>query len=330
MNNFPDKITKSDYYQNNDLEPYFDMVLARKFEEKVGQYYGMGLIAGFCHLYIGQEAVVTGLYHAIEKGDKVTTTYRDHAHIIASGIHPKYILAELFGKETGVSKGKGGSMHLFNKEGNFYGGHGIVGASVPIGAGLGFACKYKETKDISVTFFGDGAANQGQVYETLNMAKLWELPVIFIVENNNYAMGTAVQRASSSGKFSDIGTSFGIKGINVDGMDYIKVKDAMEKAVAQVRSGSGPLIVEMETYRYRGHSMSDPGNYRSREEIDKYKKSNDPIQNYKKHIFSKKIATEKELLEIDNAIKKIIEDSYNFAKDSLPPAASELFTNIYN
>ena len=249
------------------MEYYKGMLLMRRFEEKAGQMYGMGLIGGFCHLYIGQEAVVTGIQATLKEGDSVLTSYRDHAHMLACKIDPKLILAELTGRATGISKGKGGSMHMFSVEHGFYGGHGIVGAQVPIGAGLAFAHKYRKNDNVSVTYFGDGAVNQGQVYETYNMAKLWNLPVVFVIENNQYAMGTSIARSSSEVELFRRGESFKIKGECVDGMDVFAVREAAERAVAKCRAGDGPALLEMKTYRYRGHSMSDPARYRSKEEV---------------------------------------------------------------
>ncbi len=257
------------------------MLLIRRFEEKAGQLYGMGLIGGFCHLYIGQEAISTGMRHNMKKDDKVITTYRDHGHMISAGSDPKRIMAELLGRKDGCSKGKGGSMHLFDLEKHFYGGHGIVGASVPIGAGLAFSDQYQGNKNITLCYFGDGAAHQGQVYETFNMAKLWNLPVLFIIENNRYAMGTSQARSSSTNELYKRGEGFNIPGVAIDGMDIFKVIDEGKKAMDYVRSGKGPMLIEMDTYRYRGHSMSDPATYRSKDEVDFIKKNGDPINNFK-------------------------------------------------
>ena len=264
------KVTRKSTEKKGDLIKFYrDMLLIRRFEEKAGQLYGMGLIGGFCHLYIGQEAVVVGLEAAAKEGDKRITSYRDHGHMLACGMDPNGVMAELTGRSGGYSKGKGGSMHMFSKEKNFYGGHGIVGAQVPLGAGLAFADMYMENESVTFTYFGDGAANQGQVYETFNMAALWKLPVIFVIENNQYAMGTAQERSTSSPEIYTRGDSFGIKGEAVDGMDVVAVRDAGVKAAAHCRAGKGPYILEIKTYRYRGHSMSDPAKYRTREEVQK-------------------------------------------------------------
>ena len=310
------------------LQYYRDMLLMRRFEEKAGQLYGMGLIAGFCHLYIGQEAVVTGIQAALEEGDQVITGYRDHAHMLACGMDPNGVMAELTGREGGYSRGKGGSMHMFSREKQFYGGHGIVGAQVSLGTGLAFADRYKDNKKVAITYFGDGAANQGQVYESFNMAKLWNLPVIYVIENNQYAMGTAVKRASSETHLHKRGASFGIPGEEVDGMDVEAVKAAAEKAVKHAREGNGPFILEMKTYRYRGHSMSDPAKYRTREEVDDIRSHHDPIDLIKKRLVEGGHATEDELKELDKAVKKIVNDAAQFAKDSPEPDPSELYTDV--
>ena len=273
------KVTRKSTEKKGDLIKFYrNMLLIRRFEEKAGQLYGMGLIGGFCHLYIGQEAVVVGLEAAAKEGDKRITSYRDHGHMLACGMDPNGVMAELTGRSGGYSKGKGGSMHMFSKEKNFYGGHGIVGAQVPLGAGLAFADKYMENESVTFTYFGDGAANQGQVYETFNMAALWKLPVIFVIENNQYAMGTAQERSTSSPEIYTRGDSFGIKGEAVDGMDVVAVRDAGVKAAAHCRAGKGPYILEIKTYRYRGHSMSDPAKYRTREEVQKMRAQRDPIE----------------------------------------------------
>ena len=310
------------------LKYYRDMLMMRRFEEKAGQLYGMGLIAGFCHLYIGQEAVVTGIQAALDEGDQVITGYRDHAHMLACGMDPNGVMAELTGREGGYSRGKGGSMHMFSREKQFYGGHGIVGAQVSLGTGLAFADAYKENKKVAVTYFGDGAANQGQVYESFNMAKLWDLPVIYVIENNQYAMGTAVKRASSETHLHKRGASFGIPGEEVDGMDVEAVKRAAEKAVKHAREGKGPYILEMKTYRYRGHSMSDPAKYRTREEVDDIRSHHDPIDLIKKRLIEGKHASEEELKEIDKEVKKIVADAAQYAKDSPEPDPSELYTDV--
>ncbi|MGO4915432.1 pyruvate dehydrogenase (acetyl-transferring) E1 component subunit alpha [Pseudogemmobacter sp. W21_MBD1_M6] len=311
------------------LEHYRQMLLIRRFEEKAGQLYGMGLIGGFCHLYIGQEAVVVGLEAAAEEGDKRVTSYRDHGHMLACGMDPKGIMAELTGREGGFSRGKGGSMHMFSKEKNFYGGHGIVGAQVPIGAGLAFADKYLGNDRVSFAYFGDGAANQGQIYETFNMASLWKLPVIFVIENNQYAMGTSLQRASSSPELWTRGAAFGIPGEAVDGMDVLKVKEAGDKAIAHCRSGEGPYILEMKTYRYRGHSMSDPAKYRTRDEVQKMREERDCIDQIRDILLTGKHATEDDLKVIDKEIKAIVNEAAEFSKESPEPALSELWTDIY-
>ncbi|MEW2914329.1 pyruvate dehydrogenase (acetyl-transferring) E1 component subunit alpha [Leisingera sp. JC11] len=309
---------------------YREMLLIRRFEEKSGQLYGMGLIGGFCHLYIGQEAVVVGLEAAAEEGDKRVTSYRDHGHMLACGMDPDGVMAELTGREGGYSKGKGGSMHMFSKEKHFYGGHGIVGAQVPIGAGLAFADKYKGNGRVTFAYFGDGAANQGQVYETFNMAALWKLPVVFVIENNQYAMGTAQQRSTSSAEIWERGKAFGIPGEAVDGMNVLSVKEAGERAVAHCRSGDGPYILEVKTYRYRGHSMSDPAKYRTREEVQKMREERDPIEQVREMLLTGKHATEEDLKAIDKEIKEIVNKSAEFAKESPEPALEELWTDIYD
>jgi len=307
---------------------YRQMLLMRRFEEKAGQMYGMGLIGGFCHLYIGQEAVVTGIQSALKKGDSVITSYRDHAHMLACGIDAKLIMAELTGRSGGISKGKGGSMHMFSVDHGFYGGHGIVGAQVPIGAGLGFAHKYRGTDHVSVVYFGDGAANQGQVYETFNMAELWGLPVIFVIENNQYAMGTAVKRASSEVELHRRGESFKIPGEAVDGMNVLAVREAADRAVKWCRSGKGPILLEMNTYRYRGHSMSDPAKYRSKEEVQKMRAEHDPIDQVKQRLLDASVMTEEEMKAIDKQVKATIAEAAKFAETSPEPEPSELYTDI--
>ena len=311
------------------LNYYREMLQIRRFEEKAGQLYGMGLIGGFCHLYIGQEAVVVGLEATAKEGDQRITTYRDHGHMLACGMDPKGVMAELTGREGGYSKGKGGSMHMFSKEKEFYGGHGIVGANVPLGAGLAFANKYNGNDNVCYTYFGDGAANQGQVYEAFNMAALWKLPVIFIIENNQYAMGTSQHRSTSSPAIYTRGEAFGIPGEEVDGMDVLAVKAAGEKAVAHCRKGDGPYILEVKTYRYRGHSMSDPAKYRTREEVQKMREERDPIEAVRNLIIDGKYASEDDLKAIDKEIKEIINDSADFAKESPEPALEELWTDVY-
>ncbi len=311
------------------LEYYREMLLIRRFEEKAGQLYGMGQIGGFCHLYIGQEAVVVGLEATAKDGDSRVTSYRDHGHMLACGMDPKGVMAELTGREGGYSKGKGGSMHMFSKEKDFYGGHGIVAAQVPIGTGLAFANKYKGNDNVTFTYFGDGAANQGQVYESYNMASLWQLPVVYVIENNKYAMGTSQKRASSSPKLYTRGEAFEIPGEEVDGMDVQAVKAAGEKAVAHCRAGKGPYILEMSTYRYRGHSMSDPAKYRTREEVQKMREEHDPIEQVRQTLLTGKHASEDDLKEIDKEIKGIIAEAAEFAGESPEPSVDELWTDVY-
>ena len=324
------KVTRKSTEKKGDLIKFYrNMLLIRRFEEKAGQLYGMGLIGGFCHLYIGQEAVVVGLEAAAKEGDKRITSYRDHGHMLACGMDPNGVMAELTGRSGGYSKGKGGSMHMFSKEKNFYGGHGIVGAQVPLGAGLAFADKYMENESVTFTYFGDGAANQGQVYETFNMAALWKLPVIFVIENNQYAMGTAQERSTSSPEIYTRGDSFGIKGEAVDGMDVVAVRDAGVKAAAHCRAGKGPYILEVKTYRYRGHSMSDPAKYRTREEVQKMRAQRDPIESIRSLLVSEKLSTEEEIKIIDKEIKEIINSCAEYAKESPEVPAEELWTDIY-
>ena len=307
---------------------YHDMLLIRRFEERAGQLYGMGLIGGFCHLYIGQEAVVVGVQMALKEGDQVITGYRDHGLMLACGMDAKGVMAELTGRRGGYSKGKGGSMHMFSVEKKFYGGHGIVGAQVSLGAGLAFANHYRGNDNVAVTYFGDGAANQGQVYESFNMAELWKLPVVYVIENNRYAMGTAVTRASAQADFSKRGASFNIPGEQVDGMDVRAVKAAADKAVEWCRSGEGPIILEMQTYRYRGHSMSDPAKYRSKEEVQKMRSEQDPIEQVKARLLDKKWATEDELKARDKEVRDIVADAAEFAQTDPEPDVSELWTDI--
>ncbi|MDE3061390.1 MAG: pyruvate dehydrogenase (acetyl-transferring) E1 component subunit alpha [Pseudomonadota bacterium] len=310
------------------LKLYRDMLTIRRFEEKAGQLYGMGLIGGFCHLYIGQEAVVVGMQSCITKDDAVVTSYRDHGHMIATGMDPKGIMAELTGREGGFSRGKGGSMHMFSTEKHFYGGHGIVGASVPIGTGIAFAHKYRENGCLSLTYFGDGASNQGQVYESFNMASLWKLPVIYIIENNQYGMGTSVKRASATTDLYRRGEAFGIPGKQVDGMDVINVRAAGLEAVEYVRGGHGPVLLEMKTYRYRGHSMSDPAKYRSKEEVEDYKSHHDPIEGMKARLLQGNIASEDAIKKIEQEVKATIAEAAEFAQTSPEPAESELWTDV--
>jgi pyruvate dehydrogenase E1 component alpha subunit len=308
---------------------YHDMLLIRRFEERAGQLYGMGLIGGFCHLYIGQEAIVVGLMSVAKEGDQQITAYRDHGHMLAQGIDPKAVMAELTGRSTGLSRGKGGSMHMFSSEKKFYGGHGIVGAQVPLGTGLAFANKYRGNDSVCLTYFGDGAANQGQVYEAFNMAELWKLPVIYVIENNQYAMGTSVERSSAVSDFSKRGSSFGIPGVTVDGMDVEAVQKAGEEAFAWCRSGKGPIILEMKTYRYRGHSMSDPAKYRSKEELAEMREKRDPIENFGKKLIARGVVNEDDLKQMDAVVKAQVIASAEFATESPEPALSELYTDIY-
>ncbi len=310
------------------LRFYRRMLLIRRFEEKAGQLYGMGQIAGFCHLYIGQEAVVIGMQATLGPDDTVVTAYRDHGHMLASGMEPRRVMAELLGRRSGYSKGKGGSMHMVSRKRNFYGGHGIVGACVPIGTGLGFAHKYRGTDQVCLTYYGDGAANQGQVYEALNMAALWKLPVVYIVENNQYGMGTSIARATASADFFRRGEPFGIPGKKVDGMDVLAVKAAGEIAVAHCRAGKGPYILQMETYRYRGHSMSDPARYRTREEINKVRSERDPIDNLRRLFLDGSYAEEAQLKDIEQEVKGVITEAVEFAQKEPEPDPSELYTDV--
>ena len=307
---------------------YRDMLLIRRFEEKAGQLYGMGLIGGFCHLYIGQEAVVTGMQATLNPQDTVITTYRDHGHMLACGMDPKGVMAELTGRIGGYSKGKGGSMHMFSKEKNFYGGHGIVGANLPLGTGIAFAHKYRGDGGINLTYFGDGASNQGQVYESFNMAALWKLPIIYIIENNKYGMGTSVARASANPALHERGYAYGIPGETVDGMDVLAVIEAGRKAGEHVRAEMGPYILEMETYRYRGHSMSDPAKYRSKEEVQKMRTERDPIESLKKRLLDGGVADEDALKATDREIRAIVNEAADFAQESPEPDPAELYTDI--
>lgn len=320
--------TPADFTREEELKAYRDMLLIRRFEEKAGQLYGMGFIGGFCHLYIGQEAVVTGMQMALTEGDQVITGYRDHGHMLATGMSARGVMAELTGRRGGYSKGKGGSMHMFSKEKHFYGGHGIVGAQVSLGTGLAFANRYRDNKNVSLTYFGDGAANQGQVYESFNMASLWKLPVVYIIENNRYAMGTSVQRSSAETDFSMRGASFKIPGIQVDGMDVRAVKAAADFSTEWCRSGNGPIILEMQTYRYRGHSMSDPAKYRSKDEVQKMRSEHDPIEQVKARLMQKQWASEEDLKAIDKEVRDIVNDSAEFAQTDPEPDVSELYTDI--
>ncbi|HEX3505581.1 MAG TPA: pyruvate dehydrogenase (acetyl-transferring) E1 component subunit alpha [Xanthobacteraceae bacterium] len=319
----------AEFTKEQELQALRQMLLIRRFEEKAGQMYGMGLIGGFCHLYIGQEAVVTGMKLAAREDDQMITGYRDHGHMLACGMDPKGVMAELTGRRGGYSKGKGGSMHMFSLEKKFYGGHGIVGAQVPLGTGLAFANKYRGNDSVSLTYFGDGAANQGQVYESFNMAELWKLPVVYVIENNRYAMGTSVTRSSAQTDFSKRGVSFNIPGSQVDGMDVRAVKAASEEAIAWCRAGKGPVILEMMTYRYRGHSMSDPAKYRTKEEVDKMRTEHDPIEQVRKRLLDKKWASEDDLKKIDASVRAVINEAAEFATHDPEPDASELYTDVY-
>ncbi|CAN7351939.1 pyruvate dehydrogenase (acetyl-transferring) E1 component subunit alpha [Phenylobacterium sp. LjRoot164] len=311
------------------LKYYRDMLLIRRFEERAGQLYGMGLIGGFCHLYIGQEAIAVGVQAIKEPGDQVITGYRDHGHMLACGMDPREVMAELTGRAGGSSKGKGGSMHMFSTEADFYGGHGIVGAQVALGTGLALANHYRDNKKVSFTYFGDGAANQGQVYESFNMARLWNLPVVYVIENNQYAMGTSIERSSSETHLYKRGSSFRIPGEEVDGMDVMAVKAAAQKAADHARSGEGPYILEMKTYRYRGHSMSDPAKYRTRDEVDEVRKTRDPIDHVQELLEKQGWADEAALKAIDAEVKAIVADAAEFARTSPEPEPSELYTDVY-
>jgi pyruvate dehydrogenase E1 component alpha subunit len=321
-------MTHAPFTREDDVRAYHDMLLIRRFEEKAGQMYGMGLIGGFCHLYIGQEAVVVGMQMAMIEGDQVITGYRDHGHMLACGMDSKGVMAELTGRRGGYSRGKGGSMHMFSKEKHFYGGHGIVGAQVSLGTGLAFANRYRSNGNVSITYFGDGAANQGQVYESFNMAELWSLPVVYVIENNKYAMGTAVSRASAQTDFSKRGISFNIPGEQVDGMDVRAVRAAGERAIAHARSGNGPYILEMQTYRYRGHSMSDPAKYRTKDEVTRMREERDPIEQVRRRLLEDWKLTEDELKAVDAKVREIVNEAAEFATHDPEPDASELFTDI--
>jgi pyruvate dehydrogenase E1 component alpha subunit len=322
-NGSPPEFTKA-----QELAALRDMLLIRRFEEKAGQLYGMGAIGGFCHLYIGQEAVVVGMQMALKQGDQVITGYRDHGHMLACGMEANGVMAELTGRRGGYSKGKGGSMHMFSREKNFFGGHGIVGAQVSLGTGLAFANRYRGNDLVSVAYFGDGASNQGQVYESFNMAELWKLPVIYVIENNRYAMGTSVTRSSAQTDFSKRGISFNIPGEQVDGMDVRAVKAAGDEAVAWCRAGKGPFILEMQTYRYRGHSMSDPAKYRTREEVERIRTDQDPIEQVRSRLLAAKVS-EQELKAIDAEVREIVNASADFAQRDPEPDPSELWTDVY-
>ncbi|WP_073014102.1 pyruvate dehydrogenase (acetyl-transferring) E1 component subunit alpha [Roseibium suaedae] len=318
----------ADFSKEQELHAYREMLLIRRFEEKAGQLYGMGLIGGFCHLYIGQEAVVVGMQMAKKDGDQMITGYRDHGHMLAMDLDPKGVMAELTGRRGGLSKGKGGSMHMFSKEKHFYGGHGIVGAQVALGTGLGFSNKYRENGNVAMAFFGDGASNQGQVYESFNMAQLWKLPVVYVIENNKYGMGTSVERSSATTDLSQRGASFGIPGEQVDGMDVRAVLAASDRALEHCRSGKGPYILEMVTYRYRGHSMSDPAKYRSKDEVQKMRTEHDPIEQVRKRVLDANWATEEDLKAIDKDVRALVAESAEFAQNDPEPDVSELYTDI--
>ncbi|MBM3492587.1 MAG: pyruvate dehydrogenase (acetyl-transferring) E1 component subunit alpha [Alphaproteobacteria bacterium] len=326
--------TRSPVNSDNSLEPaellrfYRDMLLIRRFEERAGQLYGMGLIGGFCHLYIGQEAVVVGMQASLQPGDSVITSYRDHGHMLACGMDPKGVMAELTGRSGGYSRGKGGSMHMFSREKQFFGGHGIVGAQVPLGTGLAFAHRYNDSGKVSLTYFGDGSANQGQVYESFNMAALWRLPVVYIIENNQYAMGTSVARSSAQTEFYRRGESLGIAGRQVDGMDVLAVREAGLEACAHARAGQGPVLLEMKTYRYRGHSMSDPAKYRSKEEVERMRSEHDPIEQLRDVLEARGVADQGRLKELDREVRQVVSEAAEFAQQSPEPAAAELWTGV--
>jgi pyruvate dehydrogenase E1 component alpha subunit len=325
----PEKAAVPEFSKEQELQAYEEMLKIRRFEEKAGQMYGMGLIGGFCHLYIGQEAVVVGMQMTLKPGDQVITGYRDHGHMLACNMDPKGVMAELTGRAHGYSRGKGGSMHMFSVEKGFFGGHGIVGAQVSLGTGLAFADRYRKNDHVSLTYLGDGATNQGQVYESFNMAELWKLPVVYIIENNRYAMGTAINRSSATIDLSKRGASFNIPGEQVDGMDVRAVKAAGEKAVAWCRAGKGPYILEMLTYRYRGHSMSDPAKYRTREEVQKMRTEHDPIEQVRVRLLERKRASEDELKKIDARVRDIVNEAAEFATNDPEPDVAELWTNVY-
>ncbi|MCW3836859.1 pyruvate dehydrogenase (acetyl-transferring) E1 component subunit alpha [Sphingomonas canadensis] len=324
----PDEPNRYNASKEELIELYRQMLLIRRFEEKAGQLYGLGFIGGFCHLYIGQEAVAVGLQSALDgEKDSVITGYRDHGHMLAYGIDPKVIMAELTGRAAGISRGKGGSMHMFSTERKFYGGHGIVGAQVSLGTGLAFAHKYNEDGGVCMAYFGDGAANQGQVYESFNMAELWKLPIVYVIENNQYAMGTSIHRASAEDQLYRRGESFRIPGIQVDGMDVLACRGAAEEALAWVRAGKGPIILEMKTYRYRGHSMSDPAKYRSREEVQSVREKSDPIEHAKRDLDALNVK-EEELKAIEAEIRKIVSEAADFAETAPEPDPAELYTDV--
>lgn len=310
------------------LKFFRDMLLIRRFEEKAGQMYGMGLIGGFCHLYIGQEAVVTGVQAALSENDAIITSYRDHGHMLAAGMDPRGVMAELTGRRDGYSKGKGGSMHMFAREKNFYGGHGIVGASSSLGTGIAFANRYRDNDEVCVTYFGDGASNQGQVHESFNMAALWSLPVVYVIENNGYAMGTAVKRSTAQTQLYKRGEAFGIPGQQVDGMDVVAVRDAARKAIGHCRKKKGPYVLEVLTYRYRGHSMSDPAKYRTREEVNKVRSERDPIDHVRELLIEGGTADEAALKKIDAEVKALVTEAADFGQQSPEPDPAELYTDV--
>src|SRR6266702_1495574 len=318
-----------EFTREQELAALRDMLLIRRFEEKAGQLYGMGAIGGFCHLYIGQEAVVVGMQMALKKGDQVITGYRDHGHMLACGMEAKGVMAELTGRTHGYSKGKGGSMHMFSVDKGFFGGHGIVGAQVPLGTGLAFANRYRGNDNVSLTYLGDGAANQGQVYESFNMAELWKLPVVYVIENNHYGMGTSVESASATTNLSQRGRSFDIPGEQVDGMDVRAVKAAGDKAVKWCRDGNGPIILEMLTYRYRGHSMSDPAKYRPKEEVEKMRTEQDPIEQVRSRVLKRGFASEDALKKIDAEVRARINEAAEFATNDAEPDPAELWSDVY-
>jgi len=322
------KATESKFSKKTYMSWYESMYLMRKFEEKASQLYLQQKFGGFCHLYIGQEAIVAGTASATKKGDKHITAYRDHAHPLGFGMHPKYVMAELYGKSTGCSKGKGGSMHMFDKERNFMGGHGIVGAQIPMGAGIAFADKYKGTKNVTLCSMGDGAVRQGALHETFNMAMKWQLPVIFIIENNNYAMGTSVERTTNVTDLSKLGLSYEMPSEVVNGMSPEAVHEAIERACERARNGEGPTLLDIRTYRYKGHSMSDPQKYRAKDEVEQYKKQ-DPVEVVKATILKNKYATEKQLENIENRVKDLVDESVKFAEESPEPTADELYKDVY-
>lgn len=324
----PSGRTKAGPSQEELLHCYEQMLLIRRFEEKAGQLYGMGLIGGFCHLYIGQEAVVVGLHATANAQDSVITTYRDHGHMLVCDMEAKGVMAELTGRIGGYSKGKGGSMHMFSRDKNFFGGHGIVGASVSLGTGLAFAHKYREDGGICFCYFGDGSANQGQVYESFNMASLWKLPIIYVIENNKYGMGTSVERASATTDLYRRGESFGIPGVQVNGMNVLEVKAAADEVTEYVRSGKGPYVMEMKTYRYRGHSMSDPAKYRTKEEVSAVRKESDPLDNLRAHLLENELVDEAALKAIDRQVKEVVNEAAEFAQQSPEPDPAELYTDV--